>query len=150
MKFLTTLLLTNLLISNALAAELQGNARVTIIESVAISQVTELDFGTISQLDGTCSMTSSGTLSGSDGQDCSGTSTPGFFQFAGASGQNISMAVTAGATVEGVTFTPKIDGSINRSLVDGATSVKIIGDLTLSNATLGDKNIAYTVTANYQ
>ncbi len=132
------------------ALELAANARVSIVKAIDIGVVNELDFGSISQLNGTCSMGSSGILSGSDGQDCSGSSTPGVFQIAGANGQSIIMNVTSGAAVDGINFTPRIDGSDNRTLVDGTANVEIIGDLTLSDATLGDKNISYTVTANYQ
>ncbi|ARN73519.1 DUF4402 domain-containing protein [Oceanicoccus sagamiensis] len=146
----TLLLLLLLSAPNSWALELAANARVNIVKAIDISLVSELDFGNISELNGTCTMGSSGTLSASDGQDCSGTSTPGVFQVAGTNGQTIIMNVTAGAAVDGINFTPKIDGSNTRTLVDGNANIEIIGHLTLSDTTLGDKNIAYTVTANYQ
>ncbi len=151
MKFTwTPLLLLLLSAPTSWALELAANAKVTIVKAIDIAVVSELDFGTISELNGTCTMASSGALSGSDGQDCAGTSTPGLFQVAGANGQSIIMNVTAGAAVDGINFNPKIDGSVTRTLVDGTANIEIIGDLTLTDTTLGDKDIAYTVTANYQ
>ena len=144
------LLLLTLLPSPLWAAELTANARVNIVEAVDMSTVSELNFGNISQLDGTCSMASSGVLTASDGQDCAGSSSPGIFEVAGTTGQSITLNVSAGGSVDGVSFTPKIDGALTRTLSGGKVSIEVIGDLTLSNATLGDKAIAYTVTANYQ
>jgi len=64
----------------------------------------------------------------------------------------IDFGVTAGAAVDGVTFTPTIDGGLNTVTLDGsgAASVTVHGSLALSAATVGDKDIAYTFTANYQ
>ena len=149
---ITWMLLLAILLSapTSWALDWVASAKVIIVKSIDIASVTELDFGNISRLNGTCTMASSGGLSGSDGQDCTGTSSPGVFQLNGANNQSVILKVTAGASVNGVSFSPKIDGDASLALTDGTASVQIIGDLILTDATLGEKNIAYTLTANYQ
>jgi hypothetical protein len=49
-----------------------------------------------------------------------------------------------------VTYNPVVDGILTRTLSGGSTSVNVIGNIILSNATDGVKDIAYTFTANYQ
>jgi len=138
---------------SALAASINGNANVNIISALSISEATEIDFGNIAAVDGTCAMAANGALTGSSADlNCTGTATPASFDISGEASEAVDISVTAGAAVDGVTFTPTIDGGLNTVTLDGsgAASVTVHGSLALSAATVGDKDIAYTFTANYQ
>lgn len=139
-----------LISSAALAVDHSSYATVEIVENLSMSQSQALNFGSIENIDGICIMASGGTLSGQDGQNCSGSSSPGEFIISGSVDQSIIITVDASAGEDGVVFTPEIDGSSIRTLDGGSTTVKIIGQLSLNTATLGAKNIEYTITANYQ
>lgn len=136
--------------SIAFAADQAGNANVEIVSATTISEDTQVDFGQIINANGTCSMASGGGLSGTTGMGCTGTETPGLFTINGTSGAVVDINVSAGATVDGVTYNPVVDGILTRTLSGGSTSVSVIGNIILSNATDGVKDIAYTFTANYQ
>lgn len=138
-----------LLSQPALAASELASARVSIVPAINISEETEIDFGQLSNIDGTCFMSSDGTLSGTTGMDCVGSQAPGVFSISGLSGAVINISVSQGS-IDGVTFDPVIDGELSRTLEGGSTTVTILGSLTLNNALDGDKNITYTFTANYE
>lgn len=134
----------------ALAADQAGNANVTVLAALSIAETTEIDFGVLTSEDGTCTMASGGGLTGSAGQSCSGTETPATFTVTGTDAQTVDVSVTVGSAVDGVTYTPVIDGAGSRTLSGGTAAVDVIGNLALSSATSGVKDIAYTFTANYQ
>ena len=136
--------------SSVQAADQTGNANVEIVSAITITEDTQIDFGQIINLDGTCVMSSGGTLSGPAGMGCTGTETPATFTITGTSGAVIDLSVANGATVDGVSYFPVIDGSTSRTLSGGSVSVDVIGNISLSGATDGVKDIAYTFTANYQ
>ena len=136
--------------SAVFAADEASNANVNIVTAISISEDTEIDFGTLTNEDGTCTMASGGALTGSAGQTCTGTETPAAFTVNGTDGAVVDVSVTAGAAVDGVTYNPVIDGASTATLTGGNATVAVIGNLVLSSATDGDKNIAYTFTANYQ
>lgn len=146
--FCITLLCTSIS-STTFAANEIGNARVKIVPAIQIDEETEVDFGLLSNIDGTCFMAADGSLSGSAGMDCIGNETPGVFSIRGASGAVINISATQG-TIGGVTFNPVIAGNINRTLNDGSTTVTILGNLVLNGATEGTKVITYTLVANYE
>ncbi len=134
----------------ALAADQAGNANVEIVSAIIITETTQIDFGQIINLDGTCTMASGGSLSGTAGMACTGTETPAVFNIAGTSGSVVDVSVTAGSSVDGVTYTPVIDGAATRTLTGGTANVSVVGAIQLVSATDGVKDIAYTFTANYQ
>lgn len=134
----------------AYAADQAGNANVEIVSAIVITETTEIDFGQIINVDGTCTMATGGSLSGTAGMGCSGTETAGQFEIAGTSGATVDVSVTAGSAVDGVTYNPVIDGAATRTLTGGTADVNVIGNIVLSSATDGVKDIAYTFTANYQ
>ena len=134
----------------ALATDLASNANVEIVTAIAISEDTQIDFGLLTNEDGTCTMASGGALTGSAGQSCTGSATPGSFTVTGTAGKVVDLTLTAGAAVDGVTYNPVVDGSSAPTLTAGSATVAVIGNLVLASATDGDKNIAYTFTANYQ
>jgi len=133
----------------ALAADLTGTAKVNLLTPLALSETTQIDFGTMTSEDGTCTMASGGALAGTSGQSCTGSATPGVFKIDG-SDVTVDISVTAGAAVDGVTFTPSIDGASSVTLSGGTANVDVIGGLALVSATSGSKSISYTFTANYQ
>lgn len=138
----------------ALAATVTGNANVNIIPALSITETTEIDFGNIAAVDGTCTMDATGVLTGSGPNaadlNCTGSQTPATFTISGEDGEVVDVSVTAGAAVGGVTFNPVIDGSTSPTLALGVAAVTVRGSIDLASATVGDKNIAYTFTANYQ
>ncbi len=132
------------------AADQTGNANVEIVSAITITEDTQIDFGQIINLDGTCTMSSGGSLSGTAGMGCTGTETPATFTITGTSGAVVNLAVANGATVDGVSYFPVIDGPTSRTLSGGSVSVDVVGNISLSGASDGVKDIAYTFTANYQ
>ena len=129
-----------------------GTAQVTVLETITFTEVQPVDFGTIPGTDGTCSMAASGVLSG----QCAGqpNGTPGEFTVNGSAGQAVSIAVSAGTTVDGVTYSPLLASNGTTSdtgALDGtgAATVNVIGDLILASATSGAKTMNYTLTVNY-
>ena len=132
------------------AADQTGNANVEIVSAITVSEDTQIDFGQIINLDGTCTMSPGGALNGTSGMGCTGTETPATFTISGTSAAVVDISVTAGAAVDGVTYVPAVDGLVSRTLTGGTVSVDVIGAVTLLGATDGIKDIAYTFTANYQ
>ncbi len=134
------------------AASITGNANVNIISALSITETTEIDFGNIAAVDGTCTMDAAGSLSGSNADlNCTGTATPATFTLSGEAAEAVDMSVTAGPAVGGVTFNPVIEGASTVTLDgSGGAAITVRGSLSLSSATVGDKDIAYTFTANYQ
>jgi len=149
-RHIVTVLLMCLLPNLSHAVSTSGTANVNLIKALVVNETGEVDFGSIPAQDGQCNMLSNGDLEGVNGQDCKGTSTPGTFSLSGTADQNIIVAVSAGTTVDGVTFSPEVDGTPNRTLNAGDSEVKIIGALDLSNATTGSKLVTYTFTAHYE
>lgn len=133
-----------------LAADQAGNANVEIVSAILITETTQIDFGQIINIDGTCTMGTGGALSGTAGMGCTGTETAGTFSIAGTSGAVVDVSVSAGASVDGVSYNPVVDGVLTRTLTGGAATVNVIGNIVLASATDGVKDIAYTFTANYQ
>jgi len=123
---------------------------VEIVSAITITEVEQIDFGQIINLDGTCTMSSGGSLSGTVGMGCTGSETPGSFDITGTSGAVVDVSVTAGATIDGVTYNPNIDGALSRTLTGGSATINVIGNIQLNSASDGVKDIAYTFTANYQ
>lgn len=132
------------------AAEQTGTANVEIVSALSITEETEVDFGQVVNVDGTCSMASGGVLSGTAGMGCTGTETAGVIRVDGTVNAFVDARVSPGPEVDGVTFIPRIDGKTNRKLSKGDAHFPIIGDIVLSNATDGEKDIPYIFTANYQ
>ena len=148
--FLTIVLSLLLPLSSPLfAASELGNARVLLLPAIDISEESEVDFGQLSNVDGTCAMALDGSLSGSPGMDCVGNETPGVFAIRGADGAVLNISVSQGI-LGGITFNPVIAGNSQRTLENGSTTVTILGNLILSGAAEGTSIISYTLVANYE
>ena len=126
---------------------LAASANTELVAEIAITEDTQIDFGILTEEDGTCTMASGGGLTGSLGQSCTGSATPGSFTITGTNGKEVDLTLTA--AVDGVTYNPLVDGDIAPRLTGGTTTVAVIGSLVLLSAGDGDKNISYTFAANY-
>ncbi len=97
-KVLMAASLAALTVSGAtFAADQAGNANVEIVSAIVITETTQIDFGQIINIDGTCTMATGGSLSGTAGMGCTGTETAGVFNVAGTSAAVVDVSVTAGA-----------------------------------------------------
>ncbi|ARN73518.1 DUF4402 domain-containing protein [Oceanicoccus sagamiensis] len=109
-----------------------------------------LDFGVISNENGTCSMDNQGNLTGSGGQSCFGTGIRSKFWVWGDVGYSFFVLVS-GSTSNGITFNPVIKGNASRTInTNGRRNVRIVGDLVLNNVTPGNFGISYLVSVNYE
>jgi len=136
----------------ASAEVVNATANVLILETVDVTETTQIDFGKLTEEDGTCTMASGGGLTGSGGQLCTGTATPGDFGITGTDGETVAITVAAGSAVDGITYNPVLanSGTTTDTATLDAASVEVIGNLVLSSATTGAKTITYTFTADYQ
>ena len=123
-----------------------GNADVIILETITFNELAHVDFGSITNADGTCTMAAGGGLSG----QCSGTGSEGDFTVSGTAGQVVDVSVGSGSTSGGVTFNPVLTSAAAPTLTAGSTSVSVAGNLVLLSATAGAKALTYTLTVNYQ
>ena len=130
------------------ASEL-ASARVSVVPAVTINQQAEIDFGQLNNVNGICTMSTGGALSGSEGMDCNGAETPGLFTVSGLNGAAVSISVSHGQ-LPGIAFTPQILGGASQVLVNGSIDVTVVGSLELNNTSDGDKNISYIISANYE
>lgn len=131
------------------AAEVTGNANVTIIPAIAISEIAEVDFGTLSSRLGHCVMTVDGTLSGNIDL-CSGNGQTGKFQIRGDNNRAIQINVEA-LPAAGLNFQPSASENIAARQPENATfEWSVGGKLLVSERLLGRQRIEYLVTANYE
>ena len=139
--------------ASAFAESTTGTAQVTILSAITFNEDQIVDFKYIPSDDGTCSMASSGVLSG----QCAGQpdGTPGQFTVSGTASQAIDVSVGAGTTSGGVTYSPLLasnGATADSTTLDGSGNkiVSVIGDLVLASATPGAKTLNYTITVDYQ
>ncbi|WP_101760119.1 hypothetical protein [Oceanicoccus sp. KOV_DT_Chl] len=119
-------------------------------KAVSISANDELNFGMISNENGTCRMNDQGILSGLNGQTCMGTGTSASFQLSGTKYYSIFILV-AGGSSNGVSLTPVIVGASSRVLDNkGKSTLNIVGDLVLNNVSEGSLSLSYSVSVNYE
>jgi len=146
-----SLLLFHWVISTpAYSASYVAYAGVNLVKNIQVSEQQALNFGQISNLNGSCQMLQDGSLVASGAQTCNQTQNPGIFSISGSLDQAISISVSQGATIPGVEFTPALVGSSNQQLTGGSTTIAVIGTLAINNAQQGNKAIPYIVTVNYQ
>ena len=139
----------SLIPSVSVAEQFIASAKVQITDSIEITQNAGLNFGQIEARNGVCSMSSGGVLDGSQGQTCSGQSSPGSFTISATTGRAVNFSVSANGAVNGVTLQPQVDGSAMRVAESNTITLEVIGSLQLENATPGALSISYTLTANY-
>lgn len=119
-------------------------------EPLTITEQLALDFGRVTNLDGTCSMSSTGTLTGSGAQDCFGTETPASFQIQGETNASFFISLV-GSTTNGVTLSPIVEGGSSQ-ILDGSgdLDITVYADLDFSSASAdGPVALTYTLTVSY-
>jgi len=136
--------------SLALAASISGSANVNLVNPLTISEATQLTFGSITNLNGSCEMLDDGSLVGTGGQTCSGAQIPAEFTVLGDIGYSVDIVVQANNSEPGLSFLPKLVGTETKTLSDGSISFQVVGTLNISNAFEGTYAIPYIVTVNYQ
>ena len=117
---------------------------------IVITALDTLDFGTISDDDGACTMDSSGLLSGTGSIICFGSGITGSFNITGQKNRYVTVSLIPGSPVDGITFTPQLVESSTQRIKGSGNTVTIVGTLTLSNAIKGQKSLYYTISVNYQ
>lgn len=137
----------------AAAESTTGNAYALLLDTMSFAENQIVDFKTIPNGTGTCTMAASGALSGL----CAGSpdGTPGQITVSGAANQAVDVSVSSGSTDNGVTYNPILasNGATSDSTSIGAAgsaSINIIGNLGLVGAAGGARNLTYTLTVNYQ
>ncbi len=110
----------------------------------------QLDYGMISNENGTCSMDNQGNLTGTGGQTCFGTGIRSKFWIWGDPGYSFFVMVS-GSSSNGITFNPVIKGPTSRTINNnGRRNVRIVGDLVLNNAGTGNFGLTYLLSVNYE
>lgn len=135
--------------SHSFAYSAVGTASVNLLESVNFEEKKTVDYGSIINQNGNCSIAAGGELVGSNGSNCSGNGQLGEFVISGTSDQTVSIDVTAGESVSGVTFTPELHTQSSAVLIGGSTVAKVGGTLNLNNASQGFHALTYTISVNY-
>jgi hypothetical protein len=137
----------------ASAESTTGNAQAILLTTITFVEDQVVDFKTIPNGTGTCSMNLAGVLSG----HCAGSpdGTPGQFTVTGTSGQLVNIAVSNGSTDAGVTFNPKLNNvgaTASTATLDGSGNavIPVIGDLVLASAAGGARALTYTLSVSYQ
>jgi len=154
MNKLTIALIASLGFAGQAAAEsTTGNAYALLLDTMTFVEDQIVDFKTIPNGTGTCTMASTGVLSGL----CAGSpdGTPGQITVSGSANQAVDVSVGSGSTDAGVTYNPILasSGTTSDSTSIGATgsaSISIIGNLGMVAAAGGARNLTYTLTVNYQ
>lgn len=139
-----------ILSSPAVGASISGSASVNLVNPLSISEATQLTFGNITNLNGSCEMQDDGLLVASGGQNCSGAQMPAEFTITGDPGNSVDIVVQANNTEPGLSFIPKLVGAETKTLSDGSISFQIVGTININNAFEGTYAIPYVVTVNYQ
>jgi len=119
---------------------------VTILDTLTVEETAAVNFGAIPGNDGICGMDAAGNLSGTK---CSGSGQLGQFSIAGSDGQSVHVSVEAGDSVAGLTFQPQLVSGSDATLVEGAATASVGGELSLSGATPGPQALTYYLTVNY-
>ena len=137
----------------AAAESTTGNAVATLLTTITFVEDQIVDFKTIPNGTGTCTMAASGVLGG----HCAGSpnGTPGQFTISGTAGQAVDITVGSGSTDNGVTYNPLLasnDLTADSTTLDGSgnATINVIGSLDLVSAAGGARALTYTLTVNYQ
>ncbi len=141
--------LITLISADGFAASSLGRANVTLIESINFEERRFVDYGTLVNENGTCSIDASGQLQGSNGSNCNGDGQVGEFLIQGTPNQSVSISVSSGESLSGITFTPELLSLSSTVLVEGQTVALVGGKLDLENATHGSHALTYTISVNY-
>lgn len=136
----------------ALADTFSGNVNVHIVETISIVEDQQINFGTLLNESGTCTMTVTGFTFG-DIFSCAGTEDVGIFTVSGSSGTTINVSASSG-TANDITFNPTLPNGNTLSLTGAGPGssgqVIVAGSIIVgTGASNGVTQIPYTLTADY-
>ena len=137
---------------STVADSFSGNVNVQIVETISIVEDQQINFGTLLNESGTCTMTATGFTFG-DIFSCAGTEDVGIFTVTGSSGTTISLSTSSG-TANDITFNPTLPNGNTIALTGAGPSsseqVIVAGTINVgTGASNGVTQIPYTLTADY-
>ena len=138
------------------AIDFAHDGKVDVIEALAVAETTELDFGTVSDNDGTITLDLADTISvDANGISAGGTIASGVYTVSGKDGNVVTVVLTVGAMPPGLllaNFTTSEADLANVTLTGGNAAITIGADLTVTAAAAGlgdDQVLAFTVGVTY-
>lgn len=138
------------------AIDFAHDGKVDVIQALAVAETTELDFGTVSDNDGTITLDLADTISvDANGISAGGTIASGVYTITGQSGNVVTVVLTAGAMPAGLAltnFTASEGDLANVTLTGGTLALTIGADLTVTAASAvvgADQVLAFTVGVTY-
>ena len=132
------------------------NGRVDVYEVLGLSETTELDFGTVSDNNGTITLGLGDSItSDASGISLGGTIASGVYTVTGQANATVSMSL-AGSSAAGLTIGSFTSSEADLSTVSlgagGSNAVTLGADLTVASATAApgaDQLLSFTITVNY-
>ncbi len=132
------------------------NGRVDVYKVLGLSETTELDFGTVTDEDGTITLGLSNSItSDANGISIGGTIASGVYDVTGEANATVSMSI-AGSSAAGLTIGSFTSSEADLSTVSlgagGLKAVTLGADLTVASATAApgaDQALSFIVTVNY-
>ena len=138
------------------AVDFAHDGRVEIIEALGVAETTELNFGKVSDNDGTITLDLADTISlDVNGISAGGPIASGVYTITGQSGNVVSVVLTAGAMPAGLamaTFTTSEADLGNVTLTGGTLALTIGADLTVTAASAAvgaDQLLNFTIGVTY-
>lgn len=137
------------------AAELQATARVNIVSSLNVEEISPVDFGSLAApaSNASCKLQDNGELI-SESAFCNGTGKAGVVQITGEAGESVSVRLLPGSS-DSIQFIPELINNSEQVLLNQATQKLIIGGELIVNASngrapSGAQQIAYRIVAHYE
>ncbi len=138
------------------AVDFGHDGKVDVLEALAVAETTELDFGAVSDNDGTITLDLLNTISvDANGIAAGGVPQSGVYTVSGASGNVVTVVLTVGAMPPGLlllNFTTSEADLALVTLTGGNAAITIGADLQVTAAAAGvgnDQVLAFTVGVTY-
>ncbi len=137
------------------AIDFAHDGKVDVIQALAVAETTELDFGTVSDNDGTITLDLVDGITDPSGIHAGGTVASGVYTITGQSGNVVTVVLTAGAMPAGLdmdNFTTSEADLALVTLTGGTLALTIGADLTVTAASAAvgaDQLLAFTIGVTY-
>ena len=137
------------------AIDFAHDGKVDVIQALAVAETTELDFGTVSDNDGTITLDLADGITDPSGIHAGGTVASGVYTITGQSGNVVTVVLTAGAMPAGLdmdNFTTSEADLALVTLTGGTLALTIGADLTVTAASAvvgADQVLAFTIGVTY-
>ncbi len=137
------------------AIDFAHDGKVDVIQALAVAETTELDFGTVSDNDGTITLDLVDGITDPSGIHAGGTVASGVYTITGQSGNVVTVVLTAGAMPAGLdmdNFTTSEADLALVTLTGGTLALTIGADLTVTAASAAvgnDQVLAFTIGVTY-